>query len=203
MTVEYKILKAQEADAREILELQYLAYQSEAQLNDDFAIQPLTQTLDELIAEYHKGVILKAVQNGEIIGSVRAYEENKTVYIGKLIVHPGHQGKNIGKRLLAAIEKEFPNKRYELFTSCKSDINLHLYEKAGYKRFREEISNGINFVYLEKQADDGTNIALGLCFGSCAGVLIGVLTDNIGLWLSIGIGIGLAIGASFPKKKKE
>ena len=88
-----KISKSNDGDAEEILRLQYAAYQSEAQLNNDFTIQPLTQTLDELHAEYEKCVVLKATLGNEIIGSVRAYADGDTVYIGKLIVHPDHQGK--------------------------------------------------------------------------------------------------------------
>ena len=145
------IKRAEVADMKEILKLQYIAYQSEALIHGDFTIQPLTQTLDETIAEYNKGIVLKAVYDNEIVGSVRAYSEGNTVYIGKLMVHPNHQGKGLGKRLLRAIEQAFSNKRYELFTSCKSDRNLHLYETAGYKRFRKEINDaGIEFVYLEK-----------------------------------------------------
>ena len=146
-----KILKAKLEDMEAILQLQYSAYQSEALLHDDFTIQPLLQTLDESIAEYHKSVVLKAVQNGEIIGSVRAHAEGNTAYVKKLMVSPEHQSKGLGKLLLTAIEQEFPGKRYELFTSCKSDRNLHLYETAGYKRFKEETdAAGIEFAYLEK-----------------------------------------------------
>ena len=148
----YKIMKAQLEDMEAILRLQYAAYQSEAALNNDFTIQPLTQPLDELIAEYHKGVVLKAVRDSEIVGSVRAYADGDTVYIGKLMVKPEHQGKGLGRHLLAAIEGTLSRKRFELFTSCKSDRNLRLYELAGYKRFREETNeSGIRFVYLEKQ----------------------------------------------------
>ena len=197
-----KIMKSNEADAAEILRLQYAAYQSEAELNNDFTIQPLTQTLGELIAEYQKGVVLKAVQDGEIIGSVRAYADGDTVYIGKLIVDPSHQGKGLGKRLLTAIENTLTGKRFELFTSGKSERNLHLYEKAGYTRFKEETStSGITFVYFEKKADSGTGLAMGISFGMLAGVVIGVMTDNIGLWLSIGLCIGIAFGVSLPMAK--
>ena len=132
--------------------LQYLTYQSEALIHGDFTIQPLRQTLDEIREEFRKSVFLKAVLTDKIIGSVRGCAENATVYIGKLMVHPDHQGKGLGRRLLAAIERQFPDKRYELFTSCKSDRNLHLYETAGYVRFREENAGeeGLAFVYLEK-----------------------------------------------------
>lgn len=154
-----KILTAQLEDMETILQLQYAAYQSEALIHNDFSIQPLRQTLAESIAEYHQSIILKAVQGDEIIGSVRARTAGDTAYIGKLMVHPKHQGNGLGKRLLAAIESQFPNKRYELFTSCKSDRNLHLYENAGYTRFREETDHaGIRFVYLEKDMRANVNI---------------------------------------------
>ena len=144
--------RAELSDVEEILRLQYAAYQSEAALHDDYTIQPLTQTMEESIEEYHKSVVLKAVLDGEIIGSVRAREENGTAYIGKMMVRPDHQGKGVGRRLLAAIEREFPNCRFELFTACKSDRNLALYESAGYTRFRQETNAAkIDFAYLEKE----------------------------------------------------
>ena len=46
-------------------------------------------TLEEIEYEFQKGMILKAVDEDDaVIGSVRAYLENGTVYIGKLMVHP-------------------------------------------------------------------------------------------------------------------
>jgi len=198
-----KITKAKLEDMEDILQLQYVAYYSEALIHDDFTIQPLRQTLDELVEEYHKGVILKAELDGEIIGSVRAYADGDTVYIGKLMVHPDYQDKGLGKRLLEAIEEKLHRKRFELFTSGKSAKNLHLYEKAKYVRFREETNEaGIRFVYLQKRYDDGTNIALGISFGMMAGVVVGMRTDNTGLWLPIGICIGITVGAAFGRKPK-
>ena len=58
---EYAISKARLEDLQEILNLQRLAYQSEAALLDKYDIPPLKQTLDEVIGEYHKGIILKMV----------------------------------------------------------------------------------------------------------------------------------------------
>ena len=200
-----KLMKAELSDMEAILQLQYTAYQSEAELVGDYTIQPLTQTIDEITNEFNKGVILKAVINGTIIGSVRAYADDDTVYVGKLIVRPDHQGKGIGKRLLAAIESKIHRKRFELFTSSKNERNLGLYEKSGYKRCREETSEaGIIFVYMEKKYDDGSNAAYGMCFGMLAGVVVGTLTDNLGLWLPIGLCLGLTFGSLIklnPKTK--
>ena len=115
------IVRADNTDLREILELQYLAYQSEAALFGSKDIPPLKETLSELEAEFEKGIILKMVDDsGKIIGSVRSRSDEETVYIGKLMVHPDQQKKGYGKKLLCEIERYYPNKRFELFTSTRS-----------------------------------------------------------------------------------
>lgn len=146
------IIRAKKEDLEEILALQYLAYQSEARLFGSMDIPPLKQTIEEVCDEYEKGTILKAVDDaGTIIGSVRAYQENRTVYIGKLMVHPNMQKQGLGTKLLLAIEQEYPNQKYEVFTSTKSISNIRLYEKLGYKIFKEEtVSEELQFVYLQK-----------------------------------------------------
>ena len=148
--------KAERVDLQEILQLQYLAYQSEAALFGSRDIPPLKQTLDEVIEEFNSGVILKMVdENGVIIGSVRAKEIDGAVYIGKLIVHPDHRHKGYGSMLLSEIEGFFPDKRYELFTSTRSLDNIRLYQKLGYTIFtRKVINDELEFVYMEKNGND-------------------------------------------------
>ena len=147
------IVRADNTDLREILELQYLAYQSEAALFGSKDIPPLKETLSELEEEFDKGIILKMVDdNGKIIGSVRSKYDEKTVYVGKLMVHPDQQKKGYGKKLLREIEGYYPNKRFELFTSTRSIDNIRLYEKMGYKKFKEEkVTDELVFVYMEKE----------------------------------------------------
>lgn len=146
------IEKAKEADLKEILDLQYIAYQSEAKLFSSTDIPPLKQTIEEVYEEFRKGIVLKALdENKTIIGSVRAYEENGTVYIGKLMVHPVMQKKGIGSRLLSETERQYPDFRYELFTSTKSVSNIRLYESLGYKIYKEEsVTEELKFVYMQK-----------------------------------------------------
>lgn len=149
---DYLITKANREDLGEILELQYLAYQSEAELFGSKDIPPLKQTLDEVIEEFNVGTILKMTgYAGVIIGSVRAHESDGTVYIGKLMVHPELRRRGFGKRLLSEIEKYYPGKRYELFTSTRSTDNIRLYESVGYKAFDEKaVNDELVFVYMEK-----------------------------------------------------
>ena len=76
--IKVRIEKAQIDDLQEILTLQYLSYQSEAALFGTNDIPPLRQTLNEVIDEYKVGVILKMVDEDDvIIGSVRAKESNE------------------------------------------------------------------------------------------------------------------------------
>ena len=146
------ITKAEKNDLEEILKLQYLAYQSEAALFGSKDIPPLKQTLEEVIGEYEAGIVLKMTgEDGRIIGSVRAHEKDGTVYIGKLMVDPDHQRKGYGIRLLLEVEKYFPGKRYELFTSTRSKSNIRLYESCGYKQFDQKaVDEELVFVYMEK-----------------------------------------------------
>ena len=150
--VELLITTADLGDLPAILALQYLAYQSEAKLLGQYDIPPLKQTLDEVEVEYRKGIILKATDSGNhIVGSVRAYAENGTAFISKLIVHPQMQGNGIGTQLLTEIERACLQPRYELFTSNKSVRNLKLYERLGYVPFESrQITPDLVFIYLEK-----------------------------------------------------
>lgn len=150
--MQINILKAQKSDLPTILQLQKDCYLSEAEIYKDFQIQPLTQDLESLEKEFENSIILKSVMNGEIVGSIRGYVSDDTAYIGKLIVRSDHQNKGIGRQLMDAIELSFADcKRIELFTGFKSEKNLYLYNKLGYKEFKSKIMDvNLTLVYLEK-----------------------------------------------------
>ncbi|PLX91171.1 MAG: GNAT family N-acetyltransferase [Desulfuromonas sp.] len=147
-----KILHANMDDAEEILALQKIAYQSEAEIYNDWAIPPLTQTLEDIKNEFKEMIFLKIYEGNALIGSVRALLNNDICEIGRLIVHPNFQGKGLGSLLMFAIEAEFSNaKRFELFTGSKSKNNIRLYEKLGYRICRTDLlSPRVDIVYLEK-----------------------------------------------------
>jgi ribosomal protein S18 acetylase RimI-like enzyme len=147
-----KIERATISDAGEILALQKLAYRSEAEIYHDFNIPPLVQTLEEIKRDFDIQFFLKAVMDGKIIGSVRAYTKEGTCYIGRLIVHPDFQNQGIGENLMNEIEKIFiPCQRFELFTGDRSGRNIYLYQKLGYKIFKtSKITDQTTIVYMEK-----------------------------------------------------
>ena len=67
------------------------------------------------------------------------------------MLHPEMQKKGIGTKILLAIDNEYPNQRYELFTSTRSICNIRVYERLGYKKLKEEtVSRELQLVYLQK-----------------------------------------------------
>jgi len=147
-----EIFRADKTDAAALLELQKLAYQSEAALYNDYNIPPLTQTLGELKKEFEEKIIFKAIDSGRIVGSVRASAHDDTCYIGRLIVHPEFQRKGIGTQLMLTLEKGFPLlKRFELFTGALSEGNIRLYKRLGYRICRtDQLSPKVELVFMEK-----------------------------------------------------
>ena len=150
--MEVEIGPARTRDAEEILGLQFLCYQSEAELYDDYEIPPLTQSLPDLLREYDESLILAARLQDEVVGSVRGHVENGTCHIGRLIVHPRLRRRGLGARLMREIEDHFATaNRYELFTGHLSEDNLRLYNRLGYSEFRREVASPrLQLVYLEK-----------------------------------------------------
>lgn len=141
-------------DAEEILDLQKLAYQSEAKIYDDDTIPPLTQTLGEIRNDFQRQIFLKASMGGKIISSVRAFMKEETCFIGRLIVHPDFQNQGIGLKLMNEVERDFSQaRRFELFTGQKSERNIHFYQKLGYHVFKTEtVTKYLQLLYMEKLA---------------------------------------------------
>lgn len=142
-------------DAAEIFALQKLAYQSEAEIEGNFGIPPLTETLDQIEAAFGRGVVFKSVLAEQIIGSARTIVQNGTCHVCRVIVHPELQNRGIGSQLMLAVETRFPDvRRFELFTSQKSGRNLHFYAKLGYQPYKTMLHDGSRtMVYLEKLRD--------------------------------------------------
>lgn len=147
-----KITIAGAQDCDEIVQLQKLAYQTEAQIYQDWTIPPLTQTPEDLRQEFEHLAILKAVHAGRVVGSIRAQLIDGICHIGRLIVHPDFQRQGIGSALLQKIEQIFAHAEiYELFTGGKSEGNIRFYQNQGYKiSHTKNISDRLELIYLSK-----------------------------------------------------
>jgi len=146
------IARAEESDLERILSIQRQAYVSEARLYDDFMIPPLRQSLQELHVEFREKVILKAILEEKLCGSVRVSLSGRTCLVERLIVDPVAQGRGVGSALLSAAEAVYPDaEMMELFTGSRSTQNLRFYEKRGYVRSHERVlTEKVIVVYLRK-----------------------------------------------------
>jgi catechol 2,3-dioxygenase-like lactoylglutathione lyase family enzyme/predicted GNAT family N-acyltransferase len=148
---DFKISEATTEDLEEILYLQKCCYLSEAEIYNDYSIPPLTQTLEGIKNDSEKQKIIKLEYENKIIGSVRAFVEDNTCFIGRLIVNRDFQNMGFGRLLMNHIENIFHHvSRFELFTGYKSDKNLYLYKNFGYKIYKEKKMNNTVITYLEK-----------------------------------------------------
>lgn len=141
-------------DAGETLTLQRAAFVQEALIYGTADMPPLTQTLDELIAELTDNLGCVATRGSRIVGAVRAQRSADMLLIGRLCIAPDQQGEGIGSALLAAVERrgaEAGATVAELFTGSLSDANLRLYEREGYvESERVPGDDGIEQVFLRK-----------------------------------------------------
>jgi ribosomal protein S18 acetylase RimI-like enzyme len=149
----FHIDRASTSDFAEILEIQKKAFLSEAEFYQNYNIQPLTQTLDEMVEECKEKVVLKAVIDEKIVGSIRANTLENGCWVNKLVVLPEFQRQGIGEKLLREIENYFLNaEKFTLATGAKSLSNIRLYEKVGYKIIGyEKFHDGVEAVMMEKK----------------------------------------------------
>lgn len=158
MGMSVTITEAAEHDAEQILKLQYLCYQPEAELYGDYGIAPLTQSLDALRSELAAGCVLVARLGEEVVGSARGtVDEDGTARIDRLMVHPRMQRHGLGGRLLSRLEERLSTdgaaKRYRLLTGHRSEGNLQLYRKFGYTPVgTEQVSRRLSLITLEKES---------------------------------------------------
>ncbi|MEU0157677.1 GNAT family N-acetyltransferase [Streptomyces sp. NPDC006261] len=145
-------------DVEQIFRLQYLCFQREAELYDNYRIDPLVQSLDTVRGEVADDLVFVARLGDEVVGSVRGFtDRDGTGRIGKLCVHPRLQGHGLGTRLLnaaeAALAADRAATRFRLHTGHRSESNLRLYRRAGYARVGDATgTDGVRLILLEKEA---------------------------------------------------
>lgn len=130
-----ELRKATIADARSILRIQKLAFQSEAEIHNNINIPPLVQSLDSMQADFSSFDFYKALYKDKIVGAIKIQLIDKhKLWIGRLVVDPDFQNRGIGKFMMEEIEHMYEFvKIYELFTGEKSKRNIQFYKSLGYQ----------------------------------------------------------------------
>jgi len=139
-------------DANKILEIQKAAFLDQARIYDHDQLPPLTQNLESIKNEFNGKTFLKVLLEDQIIASVRFNVSEGCVTIDRIVVDPKYQNRGVGSKLLKEIESRIPNAAaFRLFTGSKSERNLHLYGKMGYKVIKNQVTDqGIELLFMEK-----------------------------------------------------
>ncbi len=154
MSADREVRGIRPADAGEVLTLQRAAFVQEAQTYGDADMPALTQTLEQLEAELVGNLGCVVVDDGRVVGAVRAIAADGLLLIGRMCTAPDAQGSGIGSELLAAVEqrgREAGCRAAELFTGSRSEANLRLYQREGYREStRVDQGDGTAQVFLRK-----------------------------------------------------
>ncbi|KMM45172.1 MAG: GNAT family N-acetyltransferase [Cellulomonas sp.] len=154
MTADLDIRQVTTDEAGELLTLRRAAFVTEAQQYGDPNIPPLTQTIEELVADLQRDdvVTLGGWDGHRLVGSIRVLIENKKATLGRFAVAPDLQGKGFGTQLLLAILPYLPDGIEEVwvFTGRDSVQNIALYAKHGYEHQHDQTAGDLTYAFLRK-----------------------------------------------------
>ncbi len=137
------------ADAGQVTVLQRCCWVEEAIANQMWSIPPLTESVADVAAWLGSTTTLGLWLDGRLLAMVRGTRTDDAWEVGRLAVVPDLRGRRLGDWMLDRIEGrvEAGCTRYQLFTGAKSERNIAMYERRGY-RYIGELRPGI--VLLEK-----------------------------------------------------
>ncbi|MFI5776375.1 GNAT family N-acetyltransferase [Nocardia sp. NPDC051570] len=122
-------------DLAELVVLQRCCWVEEALINDTLNIPALRETPDEVSDWAMTWTTLVVRREQRLVAAVRGRAEGADWQVGRLMVAPDLAGRGIGSALLGLIEGLAPPQveRFVLFTGARSERNIRLYQKAGYR----------------------------------------------------------------------
>ncbi|HEU4349554.1 MAG TPA: GNAT family N-acetyltransferase [Actinoplanes sp.] len=117
---------------------------------------PMTADYRHVIAERAVTVAVAdgSVADESVAGLIVLAETPEGLCIENVAVHPNHQGRGLGRALLAFAEREAGHAGFGsiyLYTHEKMTENLALYGRLGYVQYDRRPMTGFSLVFLRKQ----------------------------------------------------
>ncbi|SRR5580765_370582 len=133
---EVELRPATPGDVGELLTLTHACWLKEGIANETLRVPAMHETVSSMAASLGEWQTWVLRSGGRLVGTVRGRVAGEgDWYVGRLGVAPDLQGRGVGRWLLARIEELAPEgtRRLVLTTGAKSEGNLRMYKKAGYR----------------------------------------------------------------------
>ena len=115
--------------------------------------KPPGPMLDDYAAVIQQHRVFILVDGTRIIGVLVLVEQDKSLLLDNVAVHPEYQGRGLGRELVALAEEEALRLGYTavtLYTNERMTENLGLYKKLGYMETERKTEQGYQRVYMRK-----------------------------------------------------
>jgi len=145
------------ADAEELFALQNAAYAPSDEANQ---LPSKRQSLEALTADLgDEDMLSLGLRDSDdgLVAAVRAYVGGPTAQVGRLCVHPDHQGRGLAMALLTELEQRIPQHVREVRTFTDEDAvaSRRFYAKLGYlEAGHDGTESGFQVVRLSKKVSD-------------------------------------------------
>ena len=140
-------------DVPALLSLQRKAFRPRAVELDWLDAFPMVESLDSALEEFRKNTTFKlTLPDGTIIGSIRGrMEDEDTLYLSRLMIHPDHKRQGHGTRLMLHILHAMPHHRAWLYASELEPEVIKMYERLGFREFdREPGERNTEWIMMER-----------------------------------------------------
>lgn len=130
-----RVRRAAAADAAKLAELVRLAFSTQS-LPTDPPSSALRETPATIEAELRAGGGAVAERDGVMVGAVLWREEEGSLYVGRLAVHPKHRRQGIARALMDEAEREARRRsltRMHLGVRLPLDDNRRLFKACGFE----------------------------------------------------------------------
>ena len=111
---------------------------------------PMLDSYPEVIRKHQ---VYIAEYNEQIVGVLVLIREKDSILLDNVAVHPVHQGRGLGGRLVALAESEAKKQGYshlDLYTHERMTENIGIYTHLGYLETDRRTERGYQRVYMRK-----------------------------------------------------
>jgi len=133
-----ELRQAKATDAASIRELTRVAYAKWVPLIGREP-KPMTANYEEAVARHRFDLLYI---DGTLAALIETIRESDHLLVENVAVSPSQQGRGLGRRLMAHAEtlaRELGYREIRLYTNQRFVENITLYQKLGYRIYREEV----------------------------------------------------------------